>query len=104
MKIDKYLNQIYTNPKNPYSFGSFRNLYKEGKKKYPHLTLNYVKKFLQKNLIYQIHKPLPKIKYRQKILSSGIDKLWQADLIDLKKIINVRKILKHLVLIIFYVV
>ena len=49
------------------------------------MTLNYVKKFLQKNLIYQIHKPLPKIKYRQKILSSGIDKLWQADLIDLKK-------------------
>lgn len=83
-KISSTLKQIYTTLDNPAAFGSVRNLYLQAKKRHPDITLNLVKKWLTRSKTYTRHRRVYIHFPRRKVIVRGIDRQWQADLIDLQ--------------------
>jgi hypothetical protein len=53
---------------------------------YPKATNRLVKKWLEKQPTYTMHKPARRKYERNKVLVSGIDEQWQADLVDMQKL------------------
>ena len=54
--LNDYLWSTYTDPKNPGSFSSVENLYREAKKAGKKVTKRQVKKFLEGTRTYTVHK------------------------------------------------
>lgn len=82
--MDKILSEIYSNPKTGYS--GFETLYKKAKSVKPEITRKTVKTWLAKQATYTLHKPARKNYTRNRVLVSGIDEQWQADLADLQSL------------------
>ena len=81
-KIDYKINKIYTDPNNPGSFSGVENLYDQVSKKYPGITKNDIRKFLEGNRTYTLFKPR-QIKYkRSKFVPAGFLTDLQVDLGD----------------------
>ena len=70
------MEEIYYDPSNPASFGGVRNL-GSGRN---------AKDWLSAQDAYTLHKPVLRKYQRRKTYSSGIDDLWQADLVDISSI------------------
>lgn len=83
-KIEKYLKKIYYDPSHPASYEGAQNLYeavrKEGKFKISHSKL---KKWLQNQDIYTLNKSVKRNFQRGRVIVSGIDDQWDADLASL---------------------
>ena len=80
------INKEYTTPSNPGAFSGKTSFIKELKNK----KIKYNKKeindwFLNEDS-YTIHKPIKKNFKRNRVIVSGIDDTWQADLIDLSNL------------------
>ena len=86
MSITKILKEIYYDAGHVAGFGSAKDLYSAVRRKGKKITLKKVKEFLQKQDTYTLHKPVRRKFKRRKIMSKGVDYLWQADLIDLQPI------------------
>jgi integrase-like protein/chromodomain-containing protein len=82
------LKSVYYDHKNPASFFSVINLYKEVKKYDPNITLNYVKDWLSGEFVYTLHKQVRKNFERNPIVVNNIDKQWEADLVDMQMFAN----------------
>ena len=81
-RISNKINRIYTNPINPGSFSGLENLYEQVRKKYPGITKNDVRQFLEGNRTYTLFKPRL-IKYkRSKFVPAGFLTDLQVDLGD----------------------
>jgi Integrase core domain/Chromo (CHRromatin Organisation MOdifier) domain len=72
------MNEIYFTPSHPGSFGGVHNLTKHSRK-----TTKVTKEWLSKQDAYTLHKPVLRKFPRRKTYSSGIDDLWQSDLVDI---------------------
>ncbi len=86
-ELDDYLRAIYYDPSNPASYQSANRLYKyvvrqQGEHK---PTLATVKKWLQNQENYSINKNVIRNFRRSRVLVSGIDDQWDADLADLSQ-------------------
>ena len=81
------LQEIYYNPKHPASFSGvdalLRALKEEGKIDAKHSD---VKKWLEKQLTYTLHKPIRRRFPRGRVLVSGVDWQWESDLVDLSSL------------------
>ena len=75
--------ESYFDPKHPRSFSSPLNFYKHSDKKF---TQKQIKNWLMNQDTYTLHRPVRWHFQRRRILTSGIDDLWQADLADLSSI------------------
>lgn len=79
------LQQIYYTPAEPSSFSGISNLRNAFQKKTnSSLKLKTLKKWLQGQNVYTLHKPARKNYARNKIRVAGIDDQWQADLVDMR--------------------
>ena len=79
--MDNHLREHYYSPSNPASFSGLNKLSKVAKTPEPH-----VKKWLEGEDAYTLHKQVRKIFPRNKYLVTNIDELFQADLIDLRNL------------------
>lgn len=89
---ENIIKKYYFDPKFKVAFGSYRNIYALIKKNHPQFKKNVIDSVLKKILNYQLHKKIPPIKFRRKILAEKISYLWQADLIDLSNVSKKKKI------------
>lgn len=83
---EDYLRKIYYDPSHPASFAGPQKLYKvvkyEGKF---NIGMHRIRKFLHNQESYGLHKPVRRRFHRNHVVSSGIDDLWMADLMDMVK-------------------
>lgn len=80
---NQILSNVYYDVSNPAGYGSVNAVYNAAKKELPALTRNKVKKYLQMQDTYTLHKPVHKKFPRRKTIAPYIDAIWQADLISL---------------------
>ncbi len=80
-EMDKLLENIYSNPTDPGSFGGFDRLYKNAKKSNKKIRRKDVENYLRKTDTYTLHRDMRKHFPRQKTIVPGIDHQWQADLV-----------------------
>ena len=79
--VDNILGGIYYNVGHPASYGSVRSLTKSSG-----LKKDEVLQWLSGQDTYSLHKRIAKRRFRRrKTISPGINKIWQADLIDMQK-------------------
>jgi hypothetical protein len=86
---DSYLSNTYYNPRTPGSFGGIIKLWQSIRKRNdkPHgLTLKYVKKWLNKQETYRMHKKLRKRFRTEKLIFDNLDTVWSTDLISVQNI------------------
>ena len=77
------LHDLYYNVKSPVCFSGVQKLFSHAKNK--GIKLKDVKKFLEQQDTYTLHKPIRRKFVRNKTHASGIDTDWQADLCDMKR-------------------
>lgn len=83
MEYTDYLKSIYYDPKQPASFTGPEKLYQIVKKhgKYK-ISRNKIKRWLRDQDVYTLHKDVKRRFTRRKIITSGVDIQWGADLAD----------------------
>ena len=90
------LNFLCFDTKSPVAFTSPLALYREAKKRYPSLTFQQVKTWLQSKDTYTLHKPVRYNFPRNRVIVTGIDDQWQADLVDISSLARFNKGYKFL--------
>ena len=90
------LNFLYFDTKSPVAFTSPLALYREAKKRYPSLTFQQVKTWLQSKGTYTLYKPVRYNFPRNRVIVTGIDDQWQADLVDISSLARFNKGYKFL--------
>jgi len=98
--MGKVLGNIYYDLKHPYSYSSPQILYKAAKKHLPDLTLKEVKNWLAAQKAYVAHKQSRRRFPRRKVITSGIDYQWEADLAVLDSISRYNRGYKYLLVLI----
>lgn len=84
--MDNTLEKVYYDPANPAAFGGVNKLYDTVKKQATESpSLQDVQKWLCKQDAYTLHAPTFKHFQRNRVLVSGIDKQFQADLVDMSE-------------------
>ena len=84
--MDKALKTVYYDPKNKGAYGGIRRLWLAVKDKGYKYT--DVKKWLDSQDTYALHKPARKNFTRQRVMVAGIDEQWQADLVDIPQFVK----------------
>ena len=82
--VQKQLESIYFSPKQGASFTSRNKLIKEVKSK--KIKNKEVKDWLQKQNAYTLHRPVVRKFKRSKIITNGLNDLFEADLMDMSNI------------------
>jgi transposase InsO family protein len=83
---EDFFSKYYTNFKNPGSFAGISSLYRSLKENKKNINKNKLVNWLNSYDTYTLHKPRHKKFIRNKIIVSGIDDTWQADLVDMRSI------------------
>ena len=85
--IDKRIEKVFTTPGNPGSFGGLYAVYREvNRDGGRYIPITRVKKWLITNRAFSIHRQ-PKRKFRRrKVITSGPNIQFQADLIDMQEL------------------
>ena len=91
-----FLSDYYFNTNSPVAFTSPLALYRDAKKRYPSLTFRQVKTWLHSKDFYTLHKPVRYNFPRNRVIVTGIDKQWQADLVDISSLARFNKGYKFL--------
>ena len=86
VKIGSVLGKIYYNTGSPGGFAGVQRLYDVAKAHLPDLTISDVKKWLLSQEAYGIHFPFRQSYPRSRVISAGIDYLWEMDLMDMQKV------------------
>lgn len=98
---EDYLKAIYYDPAHPASYAGPQKLYhivqREGKYK---IGMHKIRKFLQNQDSYSLHKPVRRRFRRNHVISAGIDDLWMCDLIDMVKFASWNDGYKYILLVI----
>ena len=84
--MEKTLKDVYYNIKGPGSLGGVDAVYRVAKAKDKRITKKKVKTWLKSQPTYTLHKPIRRKFKRGRIIVSGIDDRWQADLVDLRSL------------------
>ena len=82
MDVNEQLKGTYYDPTNPGAFGGARKL-KKGNR---NLKTKNIREWLSGQDTYTLHKSIKRKFKRRRIIVSGIDAQWQADLIDLSSL------------------
>ena len=91
-----FLSHYYFDTKSPVAFTSPLALYREARKRYPFLTFRQVKTWLQSKETYTLHKTVQYNFPRNRVIVTGIDDQWQADLVDVSSLARFNKGYKFL--------
>src|SRR5208282_596844 len=87
MSTELYLRQMYYDANSPISYTSLNNLWRKIKqdKKDKDISLEELKKWLEEQYTYSLHKPYKRPSIYRKTITPGIDDLWQADLVEMRE-------------------
>lgn len=89
MSWENYLHEIYYNLENAGSFLGPDKLFRYVRKDGKYVISKYkIRKWLQKQEAYSLQRPLRRRFKRNKIMVTGIDDQWSADLMDMNKFAN----------------
>ena len=91
-----FLSDYYFDSKSPVAFTSPLAIYREAKKRSLSLAFHQVKTWLQSKDTYILHKP---VRYNfpwNRVIVTGIDDQWQADLVDISSLARFNKEYKFL--------
>ena len=95
--MEKTLSSIYLDPSHPASFGGvdavYRELKDQGKNK---ISRKQVKEWLSQQDVYTLHKPARRYYRRSRVIVSGKDAQFQADLVDVQSLSRYNKGFKYL--------
>jgi len=91
------LRRVYYDPKHPAGFSNPQKLYKFFKSKY---KIDKITEWLKSQPSYTLHRRAIKKFRRRKIIASGIDSIWQADLMDVSNTASSNKGVKFLLTVI----
>ncbi len=94
------LMQEYVNPGLPGSFSGFGTFSRALKSRGIALKEKELKKWMQSQTTYTVHRPKRKHFPRNKVIVAGIDDTWQADLVDMKSLAQVNNSSKYILTII----
>ena len=84
--MDQYLRSLYFNPKHPAAYGSVDSVYRASQKDRKTYTHKQIQQWLQDQEVHTLHRPLRRKFHRRKVIVSGIDDQWQADLLDVSNL------------------
>ena len=83
-ELNNYLKRLYLSPKNPASYQGINKLYQAVKEDGRYSIFeDEVQEWLQQNIPYSLNRHVRKVKRWPKVLVSGIDDQFEADLADL---------------------
>ncbi len=85
-KLVTKLSEIYSNPKDPGSFGGIDRLWKSARLKGVDVSRKGVEEYLKSNDTYTLHRGARTHYSRNPTIVGGIDHQWQADLVDIKSL------------------
>ncbi len=86
MTWEDYLKDVYYNPSNPASFSGPDKLYRYVRKSGKYVLTRYrIRKWLQRQEAYSLQRPMRRTFARNRIVVTGIDDQWSADLMDMVK-------------------
>lgn len=89
MSWENYLHEIYYNPENAGSFLGPDKLFRYVRKDGKYVISKYkIRKWLQKQEAYSLQRSVRRRFKRNKIMVTGIDDQWSADLMDMNKFAN----------------
>ena len=91
-----FLSDYYLDTKSRVAFTSQLTLYREAKKCYPSLTFRQVETWLQSKDTYTLHKPVRYNFPRNRVIVTGTDDQWQADLVAISSLARFNKGYKFL--------
>jgi hypothetical protein len=80
--MEEIFEQVYTNPRDPGSFGGAEKLRRSLKKLKYHATIKSVKEWLQQRETYTKHRQARKNFKRNPVIATHIDAQWQGDLAE----------------------
>ncbi|KAJ8041597.1 Endogenous retrovirus group K member 19 Pol protein [Holothuria leucospilota] len=80
--MEAYLNNLYYDPSHPAAFGGVGAIKRAAKQDKRNISVKKITEWLQGRDAYTLHKPPKKTFQRNKVIVSGIDSQWQADLVD----------------------
>lgn len=83
---NQILEEIYNDASQPGSLSGLENFHRVLKNKKIKINRPELKNWLSTQNVYTRHKPIVKKFQRNKVITRGIDDLWQIDLADLQKI------------------
>jgi len=94
------LRYAYYNTTSPAAFSGINELYKFAKKHQKSITRKQVKVWLEKQNVYTLHKPVKRRLPRNRVVATGMDTDWQADLCDMKAVSKHNKGIQYLLTVI----
>lgn len=94
---DQQLYQEYYDVSQAGSFSGVNGFYRILKEKGIKTTRKAVKEWLMTQEVYTVHRPARKTYPRNKVISGGIDDVWQVDLVDLSKLSRLNNGNKYLI-------
>ena len=85
--MEQYLRSLYYDLDSPTSYTSLSNLWRKIKKdkKDKEINKDDLKKWLEEQYTYSLHKPYKRPSVYRKTITPGIDDLWQADLVEMRE-------------------
>ena len=82
-KNDKYLHKLYYNPQSKVAFGGVDKLWRHIRSSGRKITRRQLNEWLSKQDVYTSHHPILRRFARKRIITRGIDDIWDADLMDM---------------------
>lgn len=86
LNTNKLLSSIYYDLDSPASYSGINAIIREAKRRNSKVSIKDVKKFLQEQEVYTLHKPVRRKFKRNRVVAAGFDTDWQADLCDMQKL------------------
>ena len=83
---EKYLHQLYYNPKHSTAFSSVTKLWQYIKLHGRNITRKQLYKWLSKQDVYTSHHPIPHHFARRRVITRGLNDVWDVDLMDMSKL------------------
>ncbi len=82
--MDKILENVYYDVSSPACYAGIKAVLREAKRYDPSIRIQDVKEFMEKQDTYTLHKPVRRKFLRNRVVATGIDSDWQADLCDMQ--------------------
>lgn len=99
-EVDDLLTDLFYDTSNTASYGGVKRLYAEARKINHKITLKDVKLWLMKQETYGVHFPYRSTYERSRVISAGIDYLWEMDLMDMQKLSRYNSRARYVLLVI----
>lgn len=98
--MEDYLSGVYYNPRDPASFSSLQKLYRKSQRDGKNYSVKEIKAWLQQQETFTRHKAVRRRYRRSRVMTYGINYLWQADLVDIQKLARYNKGHKYILTVI----